>query len=75
MDRIRPDDRDLDERFDSNDVAVVTGGWYENSPWLTCSMCRDGLATGWGNYHLQVMGLRLVRTDSGDCDHLELPDE
>lgn len=75
LDQQHPDDRDYDDYFDANDVVVATGGWYSNSPWLTCSMCRVEHGAGYGTYHLQVMGLRLVRTDLDDCDRLELPDE
>lgn len=64
---------DFDSQIQGNDAIVATGGTYLGNPLTTCSMCQTGLGASYPNYHLQGVGLRLVRTDFDDCDTLVMP--
>lgn len=64
---------DADEVFQTGDIPLLTGGAYLNTPVAACSMCRTHAGEHYSNYHLQVMGLRLVRSALGDCSALVIP--
>lgn len=64
---------EFDSEMQANDAIVATGGTYLGNPLTTCSMCQTGLGASYPNYHLQGIGLRLVRTDLDDCNSLRMP--
>jgi formylglycine-generating enzyme required for sulfatase activity len=47
--------------------------YYRWSAAATCASIQLGLPEHYNGYKLQVLGLRLVRTDLGDCESLEVP--
>lgn len=64
---------EMDDWFGANDAPQSTGGGYNAGAPAACSMVRLGLGANYQSYALQVLGLRLVRTDLGDCETLRIP--
>lgn len=64
---------EMDDWFGENDAPQATGGTYLAGAPGACSMVRLGPGASYQNYALQALGLRLVRTDLGDCEALRIP--
>jgi len=66
-------DTDSDTVVVSKDGFMTTGGHYFQGSSYVASNIRQPYIEAYSTYKLQVLGLRLVRSDLGDCDSLVLP--
>jgi hypothetical protein len=70
---ITPMTSDWDTEIVSKDAFMTTGGHYLQGSSYVAAGIRQPISEAFSTYKLQVLGLRLVRTDFGDCDSLVLP--
>jgi formylglycine-generating enzyme required for sulfatase activity len=65
-------DSDFDVDIVAGQVPYATT-YYRGTAAATCASIQYGAAEHYNSYKFQAIGLRLVRTDLGDCESLEVP--